>query len=257
MASMLSAEPLHRRVYRSKSSHIQPVFGRHNTGHRDAYKRWDPDTLSRACKAVSDGMSIRRAAEEFNVPRSTLHDHITGKVLAGNKSGSRAYLTHDEEEELVSFLTGSSTLGYSRTVKQVIDIVQRIVDKKGIDVTVSASWWKSFKMRHRDIVLRTPETLTHSRIVGAKSCARVITSNECRKEINEKEEHRVETLRLEEERRAERMKKQEEKKRLQEEKKRLQEEKKRLQEEKKRLQEEKKRLQEEKKNSKTFNHISH
>ena len=112
-------------------------------------------------------MTIHRAAEKFDVPRSTLHDHITGKVLAGTKSGPRAYLTNDEEEELVSFLTGSSTLGYSRTVKQVIDIVQGIMDKKGIDVTVSASWWKSFKMRHRDIVLRTPETLTHSRIVGA------------------------------------------------------------------------------------------
>ena len=95
-----------------------------------------------------------------------MHDHITGKVLTGTKSGPRAYLTNDEEE-LVSFLTGSSTLGYSRTIKQVIDMVQEIVDKKGINVTVSASWWKSFKTRHKDIVLCTPETLTHSRIVGA------------------------------------------------------------------------------------------
>ena len=68
---------------------------------------------------------------------------------------------------MVLFLTGPGTLGYSRTVKQVIDIVQEIVDKKGINVTVSASWWKSFKTRHKDVLLRTPETLTHSRIVGA------------------------------------------------------------------------------------------
>ena len=72
--------------------------------------------------------------------------------------------------------------------------------------------------------------------VTPKSCAHVITSNECRKEINEKEEHILETLRLKEERRAERMKKQEEKKRLQEEM---------------------KRLQEERKDIKTFNHVSH
>ena len=81
---MLSAKPLHWRVYYSKSSQIQPVFGRHNTGHCDAYKHWDPDTIREACKAVNDGMSIRRAAD---VPRPTLHDHITGKVLAGTKSG--------------------------------------------------------------------------------------------------------------------------------------------------------------------------
>ena len=53
------------------------------------------------------------------------------------------------------------------TVKQVINIVQEIVDKKGINVTVSASWWKSFKTRHKDVLLCIPETLTHSRIVGA------------------------------------------------------------------------------------------
>ena len=110
-------------------------------------------------------------------------------------------------------------------------------------------------------VLKLPYHSVASKIIGSvpppikkprltpKSCARVITSIECRKEINEKEERRVETLRLKEERKAERMKKQEEKKRLQEEKKRLQEE-------KKRLQEEKKRLQEEKRNSKAFNHAS-
>ena len=93
------------------------------------------------------------------------------------------------------------------------------------------------------IIGSIPPPIVKPKAMTPKSCARVITSNECRKEINEKEKRRVETLRLKEERKAERLKKQEEKKRLQEEK--------------KRLQEEKKRLQEEKKNSKTFNHVSH
>ena len=88
------------------------------------------------------------------------------------------------------------------------------------------------------IIGSIPPPIVKPKAMTPKSCARVITSNECRKEINEKEERRVEMLRLKEERKAERIKKQEEKKRLQEEK--------------KKLQEEKKRLQEEKKNSKTF-----
>ena len=94
-----------------------------------------------------------------------------------------------------------------------------------------------------------PPPIVKPKAMTPKFCARVITSNECCQEINEKEERRIETLRLKEERKAHRIEKQEENKRLQEDKKRLQKEKKRLQEEKKRLQEEK--------NSKTFNHVSH
>ena len=55
---------------------------------------------------------------------------ISGKVEMGSKSGPRAYLTDYEEEELVRFLTNVSSLGYSRTIKQVIDIVQEVVNQK-------------------------------------------------------------------------------------------------------------------------------
>ena len=165
MAAMLSI-PLHQRVFHTKP--FCPVFVKpHSTGHRDTYKRWDFESLKRACEAINDGMPIRRAAEQYKIPRSTLHDHISGKVEMGSKSGPRAYLTDYEEEELVRFLTNVSSLGYSRTIKQVIDIVQEVVNQKGMDLTVTPSWWKSFKSRHKEVVLRTPETLTHSRIAGA------------------------------------------------------------------------------------------
>ena len=59
-----------------------------------------------------------------------------------------------------------ASLGYSRTVKEIIEIVQIVVNQKGLGVTVSPSWWKSFRSRHKDLVLRNPETLTHSRISG-------------------------------------------------------------------------------------------
>ena len=89
-------------------------------------------------------MAIRRAAEDYGIPRSTLHDHVSGRVQFGAKSGPRRYLNSTEELELINFLSGVSSLGYSHTVKQVIEIVQSVVDKKGFDVTVSSSWWKSF-----------------------------------------------------------------------------------------------------------------
>ena len=60
--------------------------------------------MTRAIKAVNEeGMSVRRAASEFNVPRSTLNDRINGKVVHGTLSGWSRYLNYIEEEELVRF----------------------------------------------------------------------------------------------------------------------------------------------------------
>lgn len=43
------------------------------------------------------GYSVRCAAEEYGVPRSTLHDRLCGKHLPGGKSGPTMYLTEEEE----------------------------------------------------------------------------------------------------------------------------------------------------------------
>ena len=131
------------------------------------YKNWDEGKLEKACQAVSRGMSIRRAAEEHEVPRSTLHDHVTGKVQPGAKSGPRRYLNSTEELDLMHFLTGVASLGYFRTTKQIIQIVQEVVIKKGMDVTVSPSWWRSFHQCHKELTLRDLEVLSHVRIAGA------------------------------------------------------------------------------------------
>ena len=40
-----------------------------------------------AMLAVENGASLRKAAEMYRIPRSTLHDHVTGKVAFGAHSG--------------------------------------------------------------------------------------------------------------------------------------------------------------------------
>ena len=71
--------------------------------------------LELACKAVSIGLSIRRAAEEYQIPQSTIQDHVSGKVASSANSGQQKYLTDEEEEELVEFLLGSAKIGYPQT----------------------------------------------------------------------------------------------------------------------------------------------
>jgi hypothetical protein len=163
---MANALLLKDRIYVSRD---EMYAGPDMMGRPVKYKNWDQHKISLACDAVCAGQSIRRAAEEYGIPRSTLHDHITGKIKPGAKSGPRRYLNSTEELDLVNFLTGVSSLGYSRTTKQIVQIVQEVVNKKGLNVTVSSSWWQSFHSRHEELTLRNPETLTHVRIAGAST----------------------------------------------------------------------------------------
>ena len=90
-------------------------------------------------------MYVRCTADAYHVPKSTLQDRLSGRVGFGTKSGPQKYFSDLEEEELVSFLIGSASIGFARTRKQVLGIVQNVVAKKGIDAVVSHGWWESFK----------------------------------------------------------------------------------------------------------------
>ena len=77
--------PLSQRTFVSKPSLscTQPFNYPAKTPARpDVYKRWSEHSISRAVTAViDDGISVRQAAEEYSVPRSTLGDRISGRVL--------------------------------------------------------------------------------------------------------------------------------------------------------------------------------
>lgn len=78
------------------------------------------------------GLTVRRAAEEYCVPRSTLHDQISGKVQFGARSCPSLYLTKQEENELEDFLCNCARMGYARTRLQVLALIQHVVREKGL-----------------------------------------------------------------------------------------------------------------------------
>ena len=83
--------------------------------------------MQRAIDAcVSGGMAIRQAALRFGVPKSTLGDRISGRVLPGASYGPKGYLTPEEEEELVNFLLRCAAMGYPKSRHEVLALVKRI-----------------------------------------------------------------------------------------------------------------------------------
>ena len=82
-------------------------------------------------------MSVQRAAEEYNIPKSTLHDCLSGKVMFGSVSRPTKYPSDVEEKELVQFLLGCLSIGFAKSRNQILAIAQSVVHQKGINVTVT------------------------------------------------------------------------------------------------------------------------
>ncbi len=158
--------PLKERTFRSrKCAPVLPISG--STCRPKTYKNWTKENLYRAYITVQEGeLNIRQAADAYDVPKSTLHDRLSGKVPLDKCSGPKRYLSDIEEAELVNFIVESSKIGYAHSKKQLLALVQETLKAKGRDVVVSSEWFESFKRRHPKITLCTAEPLAYARAVA-------------------------------------------------------------------------------------------
>ena len=68
-------------------------------------KQWTEEQMSAALNSVkTEGLSGNRAADLYGVPRSTLKDRLSERVVHGTKPRPRPYLSTGEETELSSHL---------------------------------------------------------------------------------------------------------------------------------------------------------
>ena len=89
---MLSILPLRDRVFRSKRAGVSvPACGQ---GRDRPYKFWMQDQMNEAIKAVAvEQLSVRRAALLHNVPKSSLGDRLSGRVLPDATCGPPKYVS--------------------------------------------------------------------------------------------------------------------------------------------------------------------
>lgn len=63
-------------------------------------KKNDHSVMEQAVKAVQSGtLSLRKAAEKFNVHKSTLHDKVTKRVTLDAKPGRKPVLSNKIKQE--------------------------------------------------------------------------------------------------------------------------------------------------------------
>jgi len=99
---------------------------------------------------------VNAAAAQFGVPPSTLRDRLSGRVVHGTRPGPAPYLEKGEETQLVEYLTATSKVGYDKTRKHVMNIVERVAKYKGVlkKDKISCGWFWRFRERNPSISLR-------------------------------------------------------------------------------------------------------
>ena len=120
-----------------------------------------------AIEAVKGGMKVFTIAREYDVPRMTLQDQILGKVVHGKNPGPQPYLNKTEENELSNFLVETSRVGYGRSRKQVILLVEKTVKDKGLlpsEKKISSGWYSRFMERHPTLTLRKGDPIANVRM---------------------------------------------------------------------------------------------
>lgn len=132
------------------------------------YGGYSPEQMDGAVSAVlQHELSVREAAERYGVPKSTLGDRTSGRVLPGTASGAARYLADSEEEELAQFIIGCASIGYPKTVKDILAIVQSVLASKGVHRIVTYGWWEAYRKRHPQLTLRVPSSLSKSRALAS------------------------------------------------------------------------------------------
>jgi hypothetical protein len=135
--------------------------------------------LQLAIAAVLNGeYTCHSAAIAFNVPRRTLYNRVNGNMKPRNQAHERDQnLTHDEEKELVRWITRLTISGYPpryETLRRLAEIIrERRVKTDGDEVSVkiydriSKEWVPRFIQRHPELTSIRPRSIDAARIKAA------------------------------------------------------------------------------------------
>ena len=80
---------------------------------------WTEETIESAIDAVNCGMSVRKAALTYGIPKSTLQAHINNDYIGS--VGKPKILKWEEELLLVTLITFMSDIGFSLCKLQILE----------------------------------------------------------------------------------------------------------------------------------------
>lgn len=142
--------------------------------------QYDKNNLKQAVGAVQSGtMSVREAAQQFGIPRSTIYDRVSGRVSMDTSPGKQTVFPKEVENKLATNIKEAASMGIGLSKQQIIAKAARLAQSINLRTPFrngvpGKDWAEGFLKRHPDISLRsqTPLSTVRSRMLN-----KVVTSN--------------------------------------------------------------------------------
>ena len=96
---------------------------------KNLLQKYDPVKLEEAISAVANGMSVRAASKFHSVPKSTLWDRTSGRILQGAAIGRPPALTYKLESQIVKQAQDAASMGFGINRTQLMAKTSRVVKK--------------------------------------------------------------------------------------------------------------------------------
>jgi transposase len=113
--------------------------------------KYSENTILSAIKDVENGISQRKAAQRWGIPRSTLNNRLHGIVTRNAANEHKQRLSKQEEYHLVQWILSQRALGFPPTRVQVTEFAGRVIKASGDDQPLGKGWMEGFLRRNPEV----------------------------------------------------------------------------------------------------------
>ncbi|XP_071840675.1 uncharacterized protein [Apostichopus japonicus] len=142
---------------------------------RPPYRAYSQENLVEALNKIQNGgNSVRATSKQYNIPKTTLLDKLSGRRPVYTTQGPKPVMTPEEETWLEKWLLSMSKIGYGQTRRELCLTVKKILDDDGRknpfkDNMPGPQWVRAFMRRHPKISERAGEALGKERAMLSSS----------------------------------------------------------------------------------------
>ncbi|XP_068581146.1 uncharacterized protein [Cebidichthys violaceus] len=128
--------------------------------------KWTKEAMGQAMQEVQAGrQTLRHAAKQFGVPKSSLSDRLSGRVAMDCFYGQSQLLSPEDESSLVEYCLFSASHGCPLRKYQVVAQALAIYNYRNPHkprTVLGQTWWINFRERnHHRLTSKTPDVVDH------------------------------------------------------------------------------------------------
>ena len=130
-------------------------------------KQYSEEELQQALQAILSGQTIKRAAIEHGIPRSTLQNRIKGQQPRSEAFSDFQRLRPVQEELLTTWILTQAALGLPPSHAQVKEFAERILRAQGDSEPLGKRWLQAFLRRNPAVQVQKSRSIDSQRVNGA------------------------------------------------------------------------------------------